>query len=232
MDDILKQIKAGEVSGVQFKERILDKYDIGCELVAMSNYRGGQLVTVGLLEVCGIEVPQAGKVGRQHRSVGTSLVLVARTEQGDVGWLQSGPRAGRPQPWFGSETQQDGQRHVGGLPGRRGPAVVEVDMPVEVHQGDVVTVVAQTAEHARQQRAAAAEDQQWRLRFGAPGDPLTQFGGQADDVFACHDARFVVTDRVAQAAAGVTEVDQRGPVADPGVPLGFSASNGLIIDKF
>lgn len=32
MDDILKQIKAGEVSGVQFKERILDKYDIACEL--------------------------------------------------------------------------------------------------------------------------------------------------------------------------------------------------------
>uniref|UniRef100_UPI0040253659 Fic family protein n=1 Tax=Prevotella sp. TaxID=59823 RepID=UPI0040253659 len=34
MDDISKQIKAGEVSGVQFKERILDKYDIACELVA------------------------------------------------------------------------------------------------------------------------------------------------------------------------------------------------------
>ena len=34
MDDILKKIKAGEVSGVQFKERILDKYDIACELVA------------------------------------------------------------------------------------------------------------------------------------------------------------------------------------------------------
>ena len=37
MDDILKQINAGEVSGVQFKERILDKYDIACELVAFSN---------------------------------------------------------------------------------------------------------------------------------------------------------------------------------------------------
>ena len=37
MDDILKQINAGEVSGgVQFKERILDKYDIACELVAFS----------------------------------------------------------------------------------------------------------------------------------------------------------------------------------------------------
>ena len=34
MNDILKQINAGEVSGVQFKERILDKYDIACELVA------------------------------------------------------------------------------------------------------------------------------------------------------------------------------------------------------
>ena len=37
IDDILKQIKAGEVSGVQFKERILVKYDIACELVAFSN---------------------------------------------------------------------------------------------------------------------------------------------------------------------------------------------------
>ena len=43
-DDISKQIKAGEVSGVQFKERILDKYDIACELVAFSNSHGGKLV--------------------------------------------------------------------------------------------------------------------------------------------------------------------------------------------
>ena len=43
-DDILKQINAGEVSGVQFKERILDKYDIACELVAFSNSHGGKLV--------------------------------------------------------------------------------------------------------------------------------------------------------------------------------------------
>ena len=35
MDDVLNQIKAGEVSGVQFKERILDKYDIACKLVAI-----------------------------------------------------------------------------------------------------------------------------------------------------------------------------------------------------
>ena len=44
MNDIIEQIKAGEVSGVQFKERALDKYDIGCELVAFSNARGGKLV--------------------------------------------------------------------------------------------------------------------------------------------------------------------------------------------
>ncbi len=46
MDDILKQIKAGEVSGVQFKERILDKYDMGCEMVAFSNAHGGKGVNV------------------------------------------------------------------------------------------------------------------------------------------------------------------------------------------
>ena len=32
--DIIQQIKLGEVSKVQFKERLLDNYDIGCELVA------------------------------------------------------------------------------------------------------------------------------------------------------------------------------------------------------
>ena len=43
-NDILEQIKAGEVSGVQFKDRTLDRYDIGCELVAFSNAHGGKLV--------------------------------------------------------------------------------------------------------------------------------------------------------------------------------------------
>ena len=52
MDDILKQIKAGEVSGVQFKEHILDKYDIACELVAFSNSHGGKLV-VGIKDKTG-----------------------------------------------------------------------------------------------------------------------------------------------------------------------------------
>ena len=42
--DIIQQIKFGEVSRVQFKERLLDSYDIGCELVAFSNARGGTLV--------------------------------------------------------------------------------------------------------------------------------------------------------------------------------------------
>ena len=52
MNDILKQIKAGEVSGVQFKKRILDKYDIACELVAFSNSHGGKLV-VGIKDKTG-----------------------------------------------------------------------------------------------------------------------------------------------------------------------------------
>lgn len=52
MDDILKQINAGEVSGVQFKERILDKYDIACELVAFSNSHGAKLV-VGIKDKTG-----------------------------------------------------------------------------------------------------------------------------------------------------------------------------------
>lgn len=42
--DIIQQINSGEVSKMQFKERLLDSYDIGCELVAFSNARGGTLV--------------------------------------------------------------------------------------------------------------------------------------------------------------------------------------------
>ena len=52
MNDMLKQINAGEVSGMQFKERILDKYDIACELVAFSNSHGGKLV-VGIKDKTG-----------------------------------------------------------------------------------------------------------------------------------------------------------------------------------
>ena len=50
--DIIQQIKSGEVSKVQFKERLLDNYDIGCELVAFSNARGGTLV-VGVKDKTG-----------------------------------------------------------------------------------------------------------------------------------------------------------------------------------
>ena len=52
MNDILEQIKSGEASRIQFKERILDRYDIGCELVAFSNARGGRLV-VGIKDKTG-----------------------------------------------------------------------------------------------------------------------------------------------------------------------------------
>ncbi|WP_455666138.1 RNA-binding domain-containing protein [Phocaeicola sp.] len=55
-EDILKLRDLGEVSKVQFKERVLDKYDIGCELVAMSNARGGQLV-IGINDKTGVFNP-------------------------------------------------------------------------------------------------------------------------------------------------------------------------------
>jgi len=51
-EDILKLRDQGEVSTVQFKERLMNNYDIGCELVAFSNTRGGQLI-VGINDVTG-----------------------------------------------------------------------------------------------------------------------------------------------------------------------------------
>lgn len=50
--DIIRQIKLGETSKVQFKERLLDNYDIGCELVAFSNAHGGMLI-VGVKDKTG-----------------------------------------------------------------------------------------------------------------------------------------------------------------------------------
>ena len=44
IEDIFKLRDLGEVTKVQFKERIVDVYDVACELVALSNTRGGQLV--------------------------------------------------------------------------------------------------------------------------------------------------------------------------------------------
>ena len=41
-----------EVTKVQFKERVLDKYDTACELVAFSNSRGGVIV-VGINDKTG-----------------------------------------------------------------------------------------------------------------------------------------------------------------------------------
>ena len=43
-EDILRLKNLGEETSVQFKERIIDKYDAGCELVAFSNTHGGVLV--------------------------------------------------------------------------------------------------------------------------------------------------------------------------------------------
>lgn len=42
--EILKLIGSGESTKLQFKERIADKYDIGCEMVAFSNSHGGVLL--------------------------------------------------------------------------------------------------------------------------------------------------------------------------------------------
>ena len=47
-EDILQVIARGETSRMQMKERITDKYEVACELVAFSNSKGGQLI-VGVL---------------------------------------------------------------------------------------------------------------------------------------------------------------------------------------
>ena len=42
--ELLQMRDLAETGQVQFKERINDRYDIGCEIVAFSNSRGGKLV--------------------------------------------------------------------------------------------------------------------------------------------------------------------------------------------
>ncbi len=50
--DLQQLIKSGESSTVQFKERIIDKYDVACEIVAFCNSHGGKLL-VGVRDKTG-----------------------------------------------------------------------------------------------------------------------------------------------------------------------------------
>ena len=54
--DIQKLRDHCEVTKVQFKERITDKYDVGCEMVAFCNLHGGQLV-IGINDKTGVMNP-------------------------------------------------------------------------------------------------------------------------------------------------------------------------------
>lgn len=51
--ELLQMRDLAEDGKVQFKERITDKYDIGCEMVAFSNSRGGRLI-IGVNDKSGI----------------------------------------------------------------------------------------------------------------------------------------------------------------------------------
>lgn len=42
--ELLQLRDLAENGKVQFKERVIDRYEIGCEMVAFSNSRGGKLV--------------------------------------------------------------------------------------------------------------------------------------------------------------------------------------------
>lgn len=42
--ELLQLRDLDENGKVQFKERVIDRYEIGCEMVAFSNLRGGKLV--------------------------------------------------------------------------------------------------------------------------------------------------------------------------------------------
>ena len=42
--EIVELRDLAEVGKVQFKERIVDNYDIACEMCAMSNYQGGRII--------------------------------------------------------------------------------------------------------------------------------------------------------------------------------------------
>ena len=103
-EDLLRLRALGEVSKVQFKERILDKYDIGCELVAMSNYRGGQLV-IGIHDKTGEFNPLSyAEVQETTNMLGTAQVeggsvVVATIKEGNnkpyhdnkgIVWIKNG----------------------------------------------------------------------------------------------------------------------------------------------
>ena len=51
--DLIQMRDLAEVGRAQFKERVIDKYEIGCEMVAFSNSQGGKLV-IGINDKSGV----------------------------------------------------------------------------------------------------------------------------------------------------------------------------------
>lgn len=58
--EILELRDLAEVGKVQFKERIVDNYDIACEMCALSNYKGGRII-IGINDKTGAVNPLSFK---------------------------------------------------------------------------------------------------------------------------------------------------------------------------
>ena len=67
-EDILRLRDTAEQTKVQFKERVNreNKYDVSCEMVAQSNYRGGMIV-VGIDDKRDASIPYHSKRYKKPR---------------------------------------------------------------------------------------------------------------------------------------------------------------------
>ena len=77
-EEILKLRDTAEQTRVQFKERVTreNKYDVSCEMVALSNSRGGMIVV-------GIEMPQGrvNDINQSNRTRNRNVIRIWQSEE-------------------------------------------------------------------------------------------------------------------------------------------------------
>lgn len=121
----------------------------------------------GARVLCGLPDAERPQARRRNLDVDLEILRQRRAERRRLGAV-SGTEQGQPfrrdhrgadlfAPRRRAEPGDDRDRHVGGLTGRRGLAVVEVDMPVDVSEPDRAEDVSRAGQRTGQQGAAAAD---------------------------------------------------------------------------
>jgi hypothetical protein len=157
------------------------------------------------------------RVAWHGRAVGTGPASVPWSEQQQLPWAGQ-RRSHRRRPGSRTETGDNRDWHVGGLAGRRGAPVVQVQVPVEIGEPDRAQRVPAASQRAREYRAAAACQQRDRPRGHQIADLLPDGCRELQHRRPAQHSGASVPDPADQPDRQVTAVHGTGRLRQAGCP--------------